>query len=125
MASLASSGVRVASATSTLPETKLHASARRLKPMNKVARSEREEGSEVARSRQTVVISKERAPSKAKAESIFRRLVRREPRTVRETDESWRFAQFSPDQCKRGSYASQEIEDGVTYVWCDRREPRG
>jgi hypothetical protein len=74
------------------------------------------------RARQTVVISKKRAPSRSKAESIFRRLMRREPRTVRETDESWRFAQFSPDQCQAGSYRSQEIEDGVTYVWCERRE---
>jgi hypothetical protein len=79
----------------------------------------------MAREMQTLVVSKEVAGTRSDAETVHRRVRRREPRTVRETDESWRFAQFPPDQCEANSYASQEIIDGVTAVYCERRRPRG
>jgi hypothetical protein len=79
----------------------------------------------MAREMQTLVVSKEVASTSREAEALHRRVRRREPRTVRETEESWRFAQFSEDQCAPNSYASQEIIDGVTAVYCERRRPRG
>ncbi len=42
--------------------------------------------------------------------------------TPDETENSWRFRQFNPDQCKEGSFKTIKLTDGVQAVICHKKE---
>jgi len=71
---------------------------------------------------QSVVVSKSVAKSRSRAASIARRVTGKRPRTSRETGTSYRFRQFPPDECVKGSYATVSRGRGVRLVTCKRRK---
>jgi hypothetical protein len=76
-----------------------------------------------AQSVQTVIFSKSRGSWTAQKARAWLRRHNMKAGDTETTSSSWRFRQFPPSQCRRGSYQTltQNFPTGVSAVSCDRQ----
>ena len=70
---------------------------------------------------QTVIVSKTKAKTRAAAEKIAEKLLGKKVKTSRETETSFRFRQFPPEEIVKGTIGTKQVKQGVSIVTARKR----